>query len=86
MHFLLFPPCYQAEDEGYDEVTVTIDVQDENNNAPVFTREFFIGGEHVFTWQKNWYLQLLILVWACFKYGTNDRLSRRKSVAVIYAT
>lgn len=53
MHFLLFPPCYQAEDEGYDEVTVTIDVQDENNNAPVFTREFFIGGEHVFTWQKN---------------------------------
>jgi len=40
---------YFCLDQGevFDEVTTTIEVQDENNNRPVFIRNIFIGGEDI---------------------------------------
>lgn len=33
------------QDITFDEITVTIQVQDENNNPPVFTQTDFVGGK-----------------------------------------
>lgn len=40
---------YFCLDQGdvFDEVTTTIEVQDENNNRPVFIQNIFIGGEDI---------------------------------------
>ena len=40
---------YFCLDQGdvFDKVTTTIEVQDENNNRPVFTQNIFIGGEDI---------------------------------------
>ena len=40
---------YFCLDQGdvFDEVTTTIEVQDENNNRPVFIQNIFVGGEDI---------------------------------------
>ena len=40
---------YFCLDQGevFDQVTTTIEVQDENNNRPVFIQNIFIGGEDI---------------------------------------
>ena len=43
MYILCSP--FEAENDDYDDVTVTVTVRDENNNAPIFTRDHFIGGK-----------------------------------------
>lgn len=42
---LFYCCCFLGQDITFDEVTATIHISDENNNPPVFTQTYFIGGE-----------------------------------------
>ena len=44
-HMTAAAVVFLGQDITFDEVTATIQISDENNNPPVFTRTHFIGGE-----------------------------------------